>query len=564
LKFRVIIAPVANMRVRSLVFLAFIFSVASPLFLGAQESTSDSAAISLPDGLKLQLPPGWKTTVLETGASSSTVPPTAVSLLLHARPEEAERMASLVIVRGDSEGGGADVVSAKQRNQSRLIEIAAESGFKVERAVNKGRADSPNNIILSEVDGIAGDGRRRIFTCVEINRVQRPPIRCYWQYDENDSSGRRQLEDLLSEMQCDGVTVADVIWNGTPMASASLPPGTTQPATASSASVVAGTSLATLTVPSPEVGELVSKYRDSLVVIEGEKGRGSGFVCKMDDKPWLMTNIHVMADNPNPRFATMNGKMLNLGPSFLGVDHDIFRGSVPEGTEMLEAMKDLDVNAKIGDAIAVLGNPEGAGVIKPIEGHIVGIGPNLVEVDAPFVPGNSGSPIVHVASGKVIGIATYLIIRKVDTKGKDGVETTIRRFGYRIDNVAQWQPVNWPYFYAQSAQAAKIEATGEEFAQLFKDLREDKMLSTNYENTGIQRALQNLESAKRANSRMSQADLASVRRQWLSDLRAAAVGDINAFDNRTAYDYFRREVAEEKRFRDDIYNEITRVMDAER
>ena len=61
---------------------------------------------------------------------------------------------------------------------------------------------------------------------------------------------------------------------------------------------------------------------------------------------------------------------------------------------------------------------------------------------------------------------------------------------------------------------------------------------------------------------MSAADLGNARRALLGDLRIAAMTDINAFDARTAYDYFRREVADEKKFRDDVYTGFTRAMES--
>ena len=76
-------------------------------------------------------------------------------------------------------------------------------------------------------------------------------------------------------------------------------------------------------------------------------------------------------------------------------------------------MDHVDENASIDDDVVVLGNAEGGGVINTIKGKIVGVGPNLVEVDAAFVPGNSGSPIIHLKTGKVIGVATYLIIAQI-------------------------------------------------------------------------------------------------------------------------------------------------------
>ena len=100
-------------------------------------------------------------------------------------------------------------------------------------------------------------------------------------------------------------------------------------------------------------------------------------------------------------------------------------------------LDNLNANVAVGDEVWVLGNAEGAHVVTPIAGKLVGIGPNLVEVDAPFVPGNSGSPIIHKRTGKVIGVATYVIQRAADAAPGLSLPTAVRRFGYRV-------VINWP------------------------------------------------------------------------------------------------------------------------
>ena len=47
----------------------------------------------------------------------------------------------------------------------------------------------------------------------------------------------------------------------------------------------------------------------------------------------------------------------------------------------------------------------GRDVVTVSEGKVIGIGSELLEVDAPFVSGNSGSPVLN-HYGQVIGIAT--------------------------------------------------------------------------------------------------------------------------------------------------------------
>ena len=109
--------------------------------------------------------------------------------------------------------------------------------------------------------------------------------------------------------------------------------------------------------------------------------------------------------------------------------------------------------AKIGDKVVVVGNRRGGGVATQVSGVVQGVGPDKIEVDAQFQPGNSGSPIVHVESGEVIGLAAYSQTRKLDmldggpaksaTRGEANEPKMEQRwFGYRIDGVAGWQAID--------------------------------------------------------------------------------------------------------------------------
>ena len=219
--------------------------------------------------------------------------------------------------------------------------------------------------------------------------------------------------------------------------------------------------------------ELVKANHDNLVFVTGKDGAGSGFIAHMGGATFLVTNAHVAAGINDADFKTLEGAVLPRGAAGVAVGHDIFRMALPPNGKPFEVMNGVTENAGIGDDVVVLGNAEGSGVINTIMGKIVGIGPNLVEVDAQFVPGNSGSPIVHLKTGKVIGVATYTVTRKYDAATKEKMkEPVIRRFGYRLDSVKTWQPVNWPGFYAQAGVMEKIHTLTEALDNFFRDLYE--------------------------------------------------------------------------------------------
>jgi len=555
---------------------------------GNLPAQTSQPALNFQDGLTLSLPANWNVDVADPMAPNRDKPPAyedpdTLKLLLHAKPGEAQRNASLTVLR-DETAGGHSGPAAKQEMMARLNEIVVAAGYRPERFVGKGDANTPNNVLEADIVGVSGDGKRRTFGCLVLNRYPQPSLRCYWQYDDEDAASLHDVQQWLSSTLLGGVKVTDAL-SGAPTVALASKPTAPAPGLSSEAQAVTGAP------PSGQTGDLVAKDRAALVMIEGDEGKGSGFVASFDGKPYLVTNIHVLAGNPNPHFTTIDGRSLQGGAAALAVNHDICKIELPNAPNALEVMQNVDANVKVGDAITVLGNAEGSGVVRPFEGHVVGIGPNLVEVDAPFVPGNSGSPIIHQATGKVIGIATYLEIRKVtpgsgnsgpnsNNGGNNGygnnngpygnnnsqngsnrnrVDLTVRRFGYRLDSAKAWEPVIWPKFYTQATQAKQIEDTSKEFIKLFEA---EKWSARDFSNREITRAISTLEEKLTSSRRMSSADLMSARRELMSNLKYAATSDISRFDNRTAYDYFRREVADEKAFRDQVCAALEKDIDA--
>src|SRR6185436_6708796 len=109
------------------------------------------------------------------------------------------------------------------------------------------------------------------------------------------------------------------------------------------------------------------------------------------------------------------------------------------------------------------------GVVKPVLGRVLGVGPNLVEVSAEFMPGNSGSPIIHLKSGKVVGIASYASVKAFEA-GAGRIAVEVRRFGYRIDSVQSWQPVNWQLYHSEAAAAADATSLTEAMYKIASDM----------------------------------------------------------------------------------------------
>jgi hypothetical protein len=306
---------------------------------------------------------------------------------------------------------------------------------------------------------------------------------------------------------------------------------------------------------------IIQAHHDSLVFVNGAAAAGSGFIASINGGNFLVTNAHVAAGIRDAAFKTLDGATVQAGVPSVAVGEDIFCMAMPSGGAPFEVMQQVDANAAVGDDVVVLGNAEGGGVINTIIGKIVGIGPNLVEVDAPFVPGNSGSPIIHLKTGKVIGVATYTVTNEYDlTTNTKLKEPVVRRFGYRLDSVKRWQPVNWRAFDAQAEQMEKIETLTDDLYDFFKDLDENKMSVTlgRHNNPVIKNRIDDWLETK--GNHPSAEDAADADASFISFLKIACMSDISAAQNQITYDYFRRELAEQKGTRDQMKDAFQQII----
>lgn len=309
---------------------------------------------------------------------------------------------------------------------------------------------------------------------------------------------------------------------------------------------------------------VVQAYHDSLVFVSGNEGSGSGFIATIGKGAFLVTNCHVVAEIHDAAFKTLDGSIVQGGAASAAVGEDIFCMQLPQGGRPFEIMQGVDTNAAIGDSVVVLGNAEGAGVVNTIVGKIVGIGPNLVEVDAPFVPGNSGSPIVHLKTGKVIGVATYTVTNKYDlTTDQKLKDPIIRRFGYRLNSVKAWQPVNWSAFNAQSAQMHNIESLTADLYDFFRDLGEHQGRVTPGRATNpiIKNRINDWLEAKGHNHSIT--DQQEADENLISFLKVACQSDVSAAQRQISYDYFQRDLADQQQSRaqmEKAFEEILKVV----
>jgi serine protease Do len=271
----------------------------------------------------------------------------------------------------------------------------------------------------------------------------------------------------------------------------------------------------------------------------------------VNGRAFFATNQHVVVGNEKLQFQPLSNKIsLKFGPAQAAVGHDVMVIPVQPEVPGFETSPDVSKEVSIGDAIVVLGDPEGAGVVRPITGRILGIGPNLVEVSAQFVEGNSGSPIVHVKSGKVIGVATYASMRAFDAgAGQMGVQ--VRRFGYRLDSVQKWQPVDWAAYQSDAATAAAGKTYTEALGALCLSIIKGTFNPVEHKDPRLKNALARFPKANATEAQMQQQTEAFVR-----EVRNATKMQSDDLRRRLRYDYFARDVDADLQLRELMLNAL--------
>jgi hypothetical protein len=306
---------------------------------------------------------------------------------------------------------------------------------------------------------------------------------------------------------------------------------------------------------------LLQDYRNDLVLIEGKTGRASGFIADWNGRKYLVSNAHVLADIKTPRYRLLDNSPLKLGEAIVAVGHDIIMVNVIEGGKGIPTVRFGEAEAGFGDEVVVPGNAGGESVVNPLQGEVVGIGADRMEISAPIEPGSSGSPIIHVPSGKAVGVATYLTIKpSVSLSGTNASrELQVRRFGYRLDTILRWQKVDWIPFYAEADELRRIEHTSYELLTAFWDLgsasrtNQDRHL---YDSRALSSAIDQYFLA--LNQGTGQAKVAL--KDLIASLRAVSQSDVTARRPFT-YDCLRRRFEEEAAWRKGIVTTLDKALE---
>jgi hypothetical protein len=196
--------------------------------------------------------------------------------------------------------------------------------------------------------------------------------------------------------------------------------------------------------------------RDNIAVIEGRMGAGTGFICNMNGKKYLVTNRHVIDQKSRVVASFQDGKQMRFSSKTVievATNRDLARIEVNTDKEGLQLSK---VDPVPGDKEEFYGNTLGDGVVTITAGEVLAVGPDKVEIDAKIQQGNSGSPLVRLADGTVVGVTTQSKENKLDgDPSKVGTRfdpsvTLTREFAIRFTAV-KWRKTEYGKFLKKIA-----------------------------------------------------------------------------------------------------------------
>jgi len=325
---------------------------------------------------------------------------------------------------------------------------------------------------------------------------------------------------------------------------------------------------------------LTEAQAHAVVVIKGDVAEGTGFLVHGPDGPAVVTNIHVLSSNPNVKIYTTSGAQITTTSLKGASDRDLAMISIQDNHyTYLDLATDIPGTVQNGDEVITPGNSEGGEVVLDTKGTVLGVGPQRIEFSNPIYHGNSGGPVFHTKSGKVIAVVTQGIkvhaqddLDKASMASKDSAITgTMRYFGMRLDTVPQWQSYDWTQFLNETSFIDNFHDLSRCLDSFLNGARYDKNHLATGEEYGPPTALYYVKNAKlvqahdnyhRLTADADQSQRLDATREMVMDLQGIAATNMDAIQNPSnfyAFDQIR--VQQEIKYRQALEKEIENFAD---
>lgn len=206
-------------------------------------------------------------------------------------------------------------------------------------------------------------------------------------------------------------------------------------------------------------GQVNPQITDSVVIIEGDKSVGTGFIASAGGKKYVYTAAHVFSGNSKLTARNSSGTSFKkFGDLEAAEGADLVRMEVLEEVRDFLEFRPAEPPLQINRKIAALGNGGGNGVVAVEQGLVLGTSEDSLEIDAAIIQGNSGGPVVEIETGRVVGLATHLTLLRKDGAKDDSPQEKVHRFACRLDKEWKWKSMKIGDFLESSKAVDRYKA----------------------------------------------------------------------------------------------------------
>ena len=300
----------------------------------------------------------------------------------------------------------------------------------------------------------------------------------------------------------------------------------------------------------------------------GDKGSGSGFLVSFQNRTYVATNAHVLSGNEHLTIRTLDGAVLPIGALTVAKNIDLALIATIYSGSFLPICQSFADNVHMDEQVRVFGNSEGAGVATNLTGKIIGIGPDRIEVDAKFVEGNSGSPVILDKTGEAVGIASYYKIPTIEEFAnksaavKDSPFWQIRRFAYRLDATGGYDSLPLSTFAQEASYIDAFNENTENIYILAVNLAFNNTITVDWHNRRFNHLAIPIQEYVQATRKPTSQDHNSMdaRQIFLTRLDYECTADINLYRKYFLSTYHVKKLDEIATARDQLKHQIDRLL----
>ena len=191
----------------------------------------------------------------------------------------------------------------------------------------------------------------------------------------------------------------------------------------------------TIVAPAPDISL-------SIIQVKGDNAQGTGFLTKVGGQPVIITNLQLIAANPNVKFLTAKGEKIPTTEFKGAADRDLAMFTIQDNGYAYLNLPSNFSGISVDDP-TIIPSDSDRGPTVP-KGSILAIASQRVEVtNVVRHMTSAGSPIIDAKNGEVIAVVGSPIIGS-------SVRQPSSFVGLRIDTVSDWRPYNQFQFLTET------------------------------------------------------------------------------------------------------------------